>query len=341
MSDAIWAITAYFNPMHWRRRRENFRVFRQQLRIPLVAVELGYDGCFDLEPGDADILLRFPAADVMWQKERLLNLALAAVPPEVERIAALDGDVIFDDADGRVWPEVCRAVDATPIVQCFSHVYYLPADHVLDFNLIERTQPACEGFGWLRAQGRTTLELCNPDWRNPHDLPPVSYGLAWACRRELVAERGFYDAWVIGGGTRVHCFASDGLWRECADAMQFTPPMREHYRRWAEGFHADVGGAWGCVPGAVAHLWHGSMGGKKFRQRYRDFAEFGFDPHADVAVDGNNAWRWSSPKPAMHDYVRTYFAGRQEDGEAAPPQPTDSRATTPSGAMPTCSLRGQ
>jgi hypothetical protein len=317
MPDPLWAITAYFNPMHWRRRRENFKQFRRALPLPLVAVELGYDGRFDLEPGDADILLQFPAADVMWQKERLFNLALAAVPPEVERIAAIDGDVIFPDAD--VWPEVASAVDRAPIVQCFSHVFYLPADHPLDFDQIERTQHACLGFGHLRDAGRTTLELCNPDWRNPNDLPPVSYGLAWAFRRELFAEHGFYDAWVIGGGTRVHCFATDGLWQQCADAMRFTQPMLEHYRRWAEGFHADVQGAWGCVPGAIAHLWHGSIGSKKFRQRYEDFANFDFDPHADLALDAHGAWRWNSAKPSMHDYVRSYFAGRQEDGAAAAP----------------------
>ncbi len=91
----LWAITAYFNPMHWRRRRENYRRFRQALHLPLVAVELGYDGQFDLAPGDADVLLQFPAADVMWQKERLLNLALAAVPPHVDKIVAIDSDVIF------------------------------------------------------------------------------------------------------------------------------------------------------------------------------------------------------------------------------------------------------
>jgi hypothetical protein len=315
MSDSLWAITAYFNPMHWRRRAENFRRFRQHLQVPLVAVELGYDGRFDLTPDDADILLQFPATDVMWHKERLFNLALAALPPEVDAVACVDGDVVFHDPD--VWTKTRRALEREPIVQCFSHVHYLPADSPLDFGAIEATQHASPGLGWLRAQGRSTLELCNPDWRNPNDLPPVSYGLAWAFRRELFAERGFYDAWVIGGGTRVHCFASAGLWREAADAMRFTPAMREHFQPWADRFAAAVRDRWGCVPGAVSHLWHGSMGGKQFRQRYVDFARFDFDPHVDLAVDERGVWKWASDKPAMHDYVRSYFASRQEDGESA------------------------
>jgi hypothetical protein len=312
MANDLWAICPYFNPMHWRRRRENYARFREALALPLVTVELGYDDRFDLGAGDADILIQIPAADVMWQKERLLNLALAATPPHVDKLVAIDGDVIFPRAE--IWEEVSRALDRTPLLQPFSHVYYLLADHPLDFAQIEATLPACAGFGWLRSEGRSTLDLCNPDWRNPHDLPPVSYGLAWAFRRELFAERGFYDAWVIGGGTRVHCFASAGLWSEAADAMRFTPPVREHFRAWAKGFHAAVGDRWGCVPGAVAHLWHGTIGGRRFRQRYEDFARFEFDPHSDLALDDHGAWRWSSAKSAMKNYVREYFAGRQEDG---------------------------
>ena len=68
MADEIWGITAYFNPMHWRCRRNNFLQFRRALGIPLVAVELGYDGQFDLTADDADVLLQFPASAVMWQK---------------------------------------------------------------------------------------------------------------------------------------------------------------------------------------------------------------------------------------------------------------------------------
>lgn len=308
----LWAITAYFNPMHWRRRRDNFRQFRQALRLPLVAVELGYHGQFDLAPADAEILLQFPGADVMWQKERLLNLALAAVPSHVGKILAIDSDVVFARDD--VWPEVSRALEGAPLLQPFSQVYYLPPDHALDFRLIEEVHSASFGIGALRAQGHTTLALCNPDWRNPNDLPPVSYGLAWAFRRELFAERGFYDRWIIGGGTRVHCFAAGGHAQEAADAMQFTPSMRDHFCRWVEGYHADVRDRWGILPGAVAHLWHGTTAGRKFRQRYADFAAFGFDPARDLALDSNGVWRWASEKPAMHGYLRDYFAGRQEDG---------------------------
>lgn len=312
MADKLWAITAYFNPMHWRRRCENYRQFRRSLSLPLVAVELGYDGQFDLAPGDAEILIQRSSRDVMWQKERLLNMALAAAPPEVEKVVAVDCDVIFGRPD--VWPALSRALDDTPLLQPFSRIYYLPPDHPLDFAVMELTRTPALGFSWLKSNGRTTAELCNPVWSNPGDDPPVSYGLAWAFRRELFADRGLYDAWVVGGGTRAHCFGAAGMWRECAEAMRFTPPMRDHFRAWTEGFHAAVRNEWACLPGPVAHLWHGSIAARKHRQRYVDFARFDFDPAVDLALEGE-AWRWNSDKPQMHAYVRDYFAGRREDSE--------------------------
>src|SRR5437660_265447 len=100
-SAPLWAITAYFNPQHYQRRLHNFHVFRRNLKIPLLAVELGYDGGFDLRTGDVDILLQRPGQDVLWQKERLLNLALAALPATVGKVVCLDCDILLERDD---WP---------------------------------------------------------------------------------------------------------------------------------------------------------------------------------------------------------------------------------------------
>ena len=54
----LWAITCYFNPMHYRRRLANFRIFRDHLQLPLVAVELAYGPEFELQAQDAEILIQ-------------------------------------------------------------------------------------------------------------------------------------------------------------------------------------------------------------------------------------------------------------------------------------------
>src|SRR5438093_8021963 len=86
-ADGLWAVTAYFNPMRYRRKRANYRLFRAHLDVPLVAVELAYGCDFELVDDDADILVRLRGRDVLWQKERLLNLALEALPARWRTVA--------------------------------------------------------------------------------------------------------------------------------------------------------------------------------------------------------------------------------------------------------------
>src|SRR6185436_16414039 len=99
MDSDIWGITVYFNPVGYRRRRDNYRVFRQRLRIPLLAIELAYGSEFDLDEGDADILVQLRGRDVLWQKERLMNLALQALPAACRRVVCVDCDVVFEAGD--------------------------------------------------------------------------------------------------------------------------------------------------------------------------------------------------------------------------------------------------
>ena len=89
-------ITSYFNPMRSRRRLANYRTFRSRLNAPLFTVELSFDGRFELTPSDADHLIQLSGGDIMWQKERLLNIALGAVPGDVEDVAWIDCDLVFE-----------------------------------------------------------------------------------------------------------------------------------------------------------------------------------------------------------------------------------------------------
>ena len=123
----LWGITAYFNPGRYARRLENYRVFRKHLGIPLVAVELAFDSeDFQLEAGDADILMQLRGADVMWQKERLLNLGLRALPQTCRKVALLDCDIVFGRGDWAAEAE--RRLDDIALLQPFRQVRYLVKD---------------------------------------------------------------------------------------------------------------------------------------------------------------------------------------------------------------------
>ena len=114
----LWAITSYFNPAGYKSRLANYRTFRKHSAAPLLAVELSFTGSFELQPGDADILVQLTEGDVLWQKERLLNIGLRHLPGPCDAVAWLDCDIIFAADD---WAERARAALSTfSLVQLFS-----------------------------------------------------------------------------------------------------------------------------------------------------------------------------------------------------------------------------
>ena len=119
----FWAITTYFNPCGYRSRYENYLYFRQSLQVPLLTVELVYREGFELTPADATRPVQLRSAQVMWQKVRRLNLALAQLPPECRKVAWVDCDVIFERDDWAA--RTGQALANFAMVQPFDWVYDL------------------------------------------------------------------------------------------------------------------------------------------------------------------------------------------------------------------------
>jgi hypothetical protein len=112
--------------MRYRRKRANYRMFRERVRVPLVAIELAYGPDFELGEEDAEILVQLRGGDILWQKERLLNLALQALPDSCRKVACVDCDVVFAADD---WAQrTSRLLDQFVLVQPFSHVHRMPPD---------------------------------------------------------------------------------------------------------------------------------------------------------------------------------------------------------------------
>lgn len=314
-SNKLWGISAYFNPMHWRRRRENYHVFRRHLNVPLVTVELGYDGCFDLQPGDADILVQLPGHDVLWQKERLLNLALARVPEDCAAVAWLDCDILFERVD---WVQhACSLLEDAALVQLYSEVVDLPLDWRPEFDELPLARHGSPSFGHRIEQGISPRRLAQEIFsvHNPETRSHAGrIGMAWAFRRGLFARRGLYDRCIVGGGDRPICYAACGLFDEVVDMNRMNEREQELFFDWARPLFEQTAGRLACVPGKIFHLWHGASAHRRYRLRFHEFSRFAFDPLRDIALDEHGVWRWNSDKPEMHRFVRDYFAGRHEDG---------------------------
>jgi hypothetical protein len=125
-SEVLSAITSYFNPVGYTHRLENYRLFRKHLAVPLVTVELSFNGRFELTREDADILVQIRGSHVMWQKERLLNTGIKWVPSACDKIAWLDCDIIFGSDE---WVDrAIRALDEFSLVHLFQERHDLTRD---------------------------------------------------------------------------------------------------------------------------------------------------------------------------------------------------------------------
>lgn len=308
--DDLWAITCYFNPVGFPQRRINYEIFRLNLDLPLLTVELSFDGVFKLGAGDADELIQLQGGSVLWQKERLLNIAEAALPETCRYVAWLDCDVIFGDDR---WPVRARqALERANVVQLFSWATDLPrgcrvpppgASHACDrvastMYAAERGQDVARGLACLAH--RSDRSTAN--------------GLAWAARREFFAAAGLYDACVLGSGDRALACAILGVPEVLTAALELHPWHAAHYLSWARRVSDWVEGAYSALPGEIYHLWHGPPDRRLLSTRYAGLHEFQFDPLQDIELDAHRVWRWATCKRAMHEYVESYFLQRMEDG---------------------------
>jgi hypothetical protein len=310
--ERLWAVTAYFNPCGYRSRLANFRAFRARLEVPLVAVELAYGGRAELGPGDADVLVRVPGQDVLWQKERLLNVGLGALPESCDAVAWLDCDVVFA-APG--WARrVLEALDVSPVVQPFSTMYDLPRGMGPDDTARCPGERARISLAAGMASGRLPLDIFSTQGASMRLR--YSPGHAWAARRSILRAHGLYDAFVMGGGDKVMAAAFFGLARASARAYDLTEARARHYLEWALPLGECVRGQVGFADLVLYHLWHGDPDRRAYGDRYRGFERFDFDPAKDIRLAAGGAWSWSSDKPEMHAHVRRYFAQRHEDGGA-------------------------
>lgn len=307
----LWAVTTYFNPMGYRSRLANYRIFRRHLDLPLAAIELSYREGFELGNGDADILIRRRAGAVLWQKERLLNLAIRELPSVCEKVIWMDCDVVFEDEG---WTDrVANALDRHAIVHPYSIVRHLSAGagpenrdagavtkvgQSVVFKLLSANGVSRRSSGQMRRMG----------------LDRGAWGLACAGRREVIEEHGLYDACVVGGGDRAVLCAALGVYDLAREVLSMNEAFARHYMAWARPFHKSVNGDVGCVVNSLDHLWHGELDYRSYRQRHLRMRSFGFDPECDLALDENGCWRWSSDKENLHDFVRDYFRARREDG---------------------------
>ena len=311
-------ISTFFNPGRHQNKVDNFRMFRRSVAVQglqMLCVELtfGDDAPFQLAAEDCDILLqrRTPAGNTLWQKERLLNIAVENLPKTVEKVMWLDSDLIFLNDD---WvPETAALLDRFPVVQPFGWMTYLPQDEGEEYGEVQLPNlPLGQGVGGVyHSAGLAVASFPDMCFRGGSFLLGHP-GFAWAARREVIEASRFYDRSIIGGGDRIMLNAFTGHGSN-SFGKKVSPAMAEDVRAWAKQLTALVGPAnMSYTPGVVLHIWHGDRANRDYTHRYEILKGNLYDPVHDVRVNAQGVLEWSSDKPRLHQGVSEYFDHRKE-----------------------------
>lgn len=313
MTADTWVIACYANPLGFRTRRRNFHYFAEALRAQnanLLVVEMtGPDGAFELDGHDFAVV-RLRGNGFIWQKERMLNVALSHLPSACRKVVWADADVLFENDE---WlGATSRALEQYTVVQPFESCVRLPVGHL---RFQGETQEGTEVMPSFAACFRSDPKLAVTERFRHHGHT----GFAWAARRELLEDCSLYDACITGSGDHLmaHVFAGT-LNSRCIPAMLGEGnAFARHFSRWAMIAHEKFRGRLGFVPGRLLHLWHGSMLNRRYTHRNHELGELGFDPERDIRLDAGGVWEWSAASDPLREWSEAGFRSRDEDAELA------------------------
>lgn len=307
--DKLTAIIPYHNPCNWRNRFNIHQLTVASLKAQnadVFVIQCKHTGDNLLDESVPhwinlntnklpQLVTREPlpeiAADitvesnsVLWQKERLINVALQHI--DSDYVAWIDNDLLFDDKD---W--VAHTIDLlqnNDYVHLFKTLKYLRSDN----RTVE-----IEKIG----------AVAEPSARN---CP----GGAWAATRDAM-KTGLYDAHITGGGDSFfysvifeRCIGLGYAYWECGSRA-----FRQHMIKWAEAHIKQTPDPRVTyLDQSIYHLFHGTMTDRNYTGRHTWLKKWEYDPNTDI-VNSNGAWKWNSHKPELHKQLSDYFRSRNED----------------------------
>ncbi len=238
----------------------------------------------------------------------MLNVAFSLLPPDVDKIAWLDCDIVFEN---RSWArDAARLLADHAVVQLFESVRFLAPDGGPD--PWHSGKQSLTGF---IAGGSTSTGQLHP-------------GFAWASGRSLLEKHGLPDFLIAGSADAIIALSAVDKLSDIHLA-RYSPPTRQRVECWSRSFSADVGGKVGFVPGTIRHLWHGLHRNRRYLERLQALARMGFDPQRHLETGPDQLYQWTESTPArLPEVIEAYLRERQEDETAAFPLPVTAVMVT-------------
>lgn len=304
-------ITCHFNWCDFDRPKQNLHRFLRNMRamgVPVFGIEATLPG----QPAQTSKIKGWqqieadPSNQMLFQKERMLNMAEKLVPEQFTKLGWLDADLGFTNHD---WAkETAILLDHFPFVQPF------------------------ETAKWTNIDGRDLFNKPST-LRMKGGLPSQSHpGFAMAARRSLWERNGgLYENLIVGNGDMG--IAAAILGQAVPLTQKYSPELHAHYKPWWEGVSQMCDGRYAFTRGTIWHEWHGSMMDRRYLERNLILQRMDPVKHLTLGPNGLLSWTPEAPLDVVQ-YVRDYFVNRAEDGGSSPPGACLTGGTGMAAGMP-------
>jgi hypothetical protein len=283
-------ITAYFNPQKSKNRYNNFIKFRDHIineqKIDLYVIEgYYYKDKPQLTKKDCPNLLTLEYYDILWQKERLLNILASKLPPEVDCFGWFDADILF--SCNNLKEQCIEILNYYPVVQPWSYCRFLDS------------------------KGKPTEHLYSLASSNfiKDDKLRIHPGFAWCIRRDIWEKiNGFYDYVITGSGDT---FMGMGFTKNLDTYFLVNsgtnPLWIEHFKKWYDNCSDIVDKQLGFLDIKIEHLFHGTRKNRSYFNRLRTINSLNFEPN-HIKINENGTFGFSNEAPQeLKEYLSDYL----------------------------------
>lgn len=305
-NENLYGVTVIFNPHGFNSRIQLYREFKPYCEfsnVKLMTVEIAFqDRPFEVTSADDPWNLQLRTCDVLWHKERGLNLGIQKIismVPDAKYFACLDADVRMGNPH---WAkDAVLALHHYCVIQLFSQAIHLSPQYEMLWSCKSRFYHfANKGF---------------------HQYPPKALkyvanghpGLAWAFRRETLDQLGGLLDFAITGSGDTHM--ANALMGDAV--FNAKPGMSKGFeralRRWQEKCDRFINLNIGYINGFCCHYWHGKSEQRGYDKRWDITCFHQFDPHEDIYLAPNGLYKFTGNKPEMEKDLRLSTMQRNED----------------------------
>lgn len=292
MINDIAIISTIFNPTNSERRYRNYLKFQDfiyecGLKEHFYISELLYE---DAEPFiKHKNVIRLKMEDILWHKERALNLTCQTLPKQYSKVIWTDIDMIWFNKNW--WKDVSRLLDEYNLIQPYSQCRYLRSNfsvgkkiysHIFHLNFEEKHKTKING----------------------RSFP----GGAMAYKREFFENVGLYERDIVGGGDLVSIIPI--IKNVPTKYSIFDPNLNEY----SEKVKKYVENKYYYLDELICHLYHGILSDRRYKNRYELIENFIFDDLCELGESGLYKFKSHVSNKLKLEYIK-YFHDRNEDWE--------------------------